>query len=533
MIRQKTSLLFSLLAGLPSCATADESAPDPQQAKSEQELYGLGSIATKWPDGIVTVCFENVNDHPELQAKIPEILGTSWSTDANITFTGFDTCSSAPARRVAVSFSTQPGYRGSTSGLGFGARRIILVGDDTGPLTHFRYEVIHEFGHALGFAHEMKRPDNWNGTVAKQCGVSPSDADYAQYAPQPGGLTLTTTYDPNSVMNYCNPLGYPTVLSPGDIAGARRDDAYGPPPASWSANVLVQNTTTGNLKLWTFRNKYLRSNLSLGTRSLDWQVAGTGDFDGDGQGDILWRNTNGQVEIWFMSDSYVVWTSNPGGTDPNHIWSIQGVGDFNKDGRADILWRDTSGQLAIWFEGNNLDAAYPGYGNTPHPVDLAWQVKGVGDFDGDGHADILWRNTRGQVAIWFMSAGLRIGDAYPGGEDPAGIWSIKGVGDFDGDHRADILWRDNTGVLAIWLHGDINAATYPTYQNAGGPGDLTFSIRGIGDFDGDHVSDLLWTDPAGAVAFWYMADGYYSHDAYPTTLPAGWTVRTVVSTFRP
>jgi len=47
------------------------------------------------------------------------------------------------------------------------------------------------------------------------------------------------------------------------------------------------------------------------------------------------------------------------------------------------------------------------------------------------------------------------------------------------------------------------------------------------------VSDLLWTDPAGAVAFWYMAGGYYSHDAYPTKLPAGWAVRTVVSTFRP
>src|SRR2546427_3469830 len=26
-------------------------------------------------------------------------------------------------------------------------------------------------------------------------------------------------------------------------------------------------------------------------------------------------------------------------------------------------------------------------------VDLAWQVNGVGDFDGDGKADVVWRNS--------------------------------------------------------------------------------------------------------------------------------------------
>jgi hypothetical protein len=533
MIKYKTSLLLPLLLGLPSCAGLDEPTSGPQQAENDQELYGLGSLATKWPNGIVPVCFENVNDHPELQAKIPALLGTSWSINANITFTGFGPCSTAPTNRVAVSFSTVSGFRGVTFGLGFGARSITLIGDDTGSLTHFRYEVIHEFGHALGFVHEMKRPDNWNGTVAKQCGVSPSDADYGNYSAQPGGITLTAAYDPNSVMNYCNPLGFPTVLSAGDMAGASRPDAYGPPPPAASANVLVQSTTAGDLDLWTFQGNYLRSNVPLGVRSLDWQVAGTGDFDGDGQGDILWRNTNGQVEIWYMFDSIVVRTQQSGGTDPSHIWSIQGVGDFNHDGHADILWRDTSGQLAIWFEGSALDTAFPGYNNTPAPVDLAWQVKGVGDFDNDGHADILWRNSNGQVGIWFMSAGTRVGEAYPGGLDPSGIWQIQGVGDFDGDHRADILWRDNTGVLAIWPQGDINAATFPTYQSAGGPGNLAFSIRGIGDFDGDGVSDIMWVDAAGGVAFWYMAHNNYSRDAYPATLAAGWAVRTTVATFRP
>lgn len=113
------------------------------------------------------------------------------------------------------------------------------------------------------------------------------------------------------------------------------------------ANVAVQSTTSGELDLWSISNGALASNLSLGAPPLDWQVAGAGDFNGDGQGDILWRHSNGQVAIWFMAGFTNFGQAYPGGQDPGHVWSIQGVGDFNSDGRADILWRDTSGQLAI------------------------------------------------------------------------------------------------------------------------------------------------------------------------------------------
>ena len=37
-------------------------------------------------------------------------------------------------------------------------------------------------------------------------------------------------------------------------------------------------------------------------------------------------------------------------------------------------------------------------------VPLAWQVVGLGDLDGDGKADLVWRGMQtGDVAVWLMN----------------------------------------------------------------------------------------------------------------------------------
>jgi hypothetical protein len=41
----------------------------------------------------------------------------------------------------------------------------------------------------------------------------------------------------------------------------------------------------------------------------------------------------------------------------------------------------------------------------------AWHVKGSGDFNGDGFADILWQDDSGNVAIWEMKGADMIGGA--------------------------------------------------------------------------------------------------------------------------
>jgi hypothetical protein len=60
-----------------------------------------------------------------------------------------------------------------------------------------------------------------------------------------------------------------------------------------------------------------------------WNVSITGDFNGDGMSDILWRNTNGDTGIWFMTANpplnlQDLSASDIGIVPPN--WVVQGTG---------------------------------------------------------------------------------------------------------------------------------------------------------------------------------------------------------------
>ena len=71
----------------------------------------------------------------------------------------------------------------------------------------------------------------------------------------------------------------------------------------------------------------------------------------------------------------------------------------------------------------------------------SWQVKGSGDFNGDGKSDILWQNSNGTAAIWLMDGTNAMSVGAAGPFNPGPSWQIKGSGDFDGDGKSDILWQ--------------------------------------------------------------------------------------------
>jgi len=270
------------------------------------------------------------------------------------------------------------------------------------------------------------------------------------------------------------------------------------PDASWSlaatsdfdgdgnADQLWRQTSTGSLALWTMNGSTITSSSaptfggSVVSPDASWSVAGSGDFDGDGDADLLWRQgSTGSLVLWTMNGSTITSSGsvNSAGTavNPDPSWSVAGIGDFNNDGNADILWRDASGEVSVWLmNGSTITAgADVTSGGAVVQPDASWSVAGIGDFNGDGNADILWRNTNGSLVEWLMSGSTIIGSGAvtAGGTAiaPDASWQLAEIGDFNSDGMADMLWRNDSGALADWQMNGTSIVASSTPSSGGTP----------------------------------------------------------------
>src|SRR6266508_317475 len=229
-------------------------------------------------------------------------------------------------------------------------------------------------------------------------------------------------------------------------------------------------------------------------------IVKTDDFNGDDNGDILWRNDSGQVYFWNMNGTAIQSEGGVAHAAVPNDWHIQGSGDFDADNSSDILWRHDSGQTYIWeMNGLNVKAE----GTIAHAaVGTDWQIQGTGDFDGDAKSDILWRHDSGQTYIWEMNG---LGVKAEGGVAHAAVgtdWQIQGTGDFDADGNSDILWRHDSGQVYIWEMDGLNVKTEGTIAHAPVPND--WHVEDVGDYNNDGKSDILWRHDSGQVYTWEM-----------------------------
>ncbi len=173
------------------------------------------------------------------------------------------------------------------------------------------------------------------------------------------------------------------------------------------------------------------------------------------------------------------------------------IGDFDGDGMADVLCGTP--RARSWSGSCSGGGGTQIRGTAPVPsLDNDWVIQGIADFNGDGTADILWRHTSGAVIVWLMIGPKVIGTGSLG--TLSGDWSVQGVGDFNRDGKADILLRHTSGQIHIWLmNGTSRIGT-------GSPGSVSdaWTILDVGDFNGDGRADILWRDASGQVHMWLM-----------------------------
>jgi uncharacterized protein len=164
-----------------------------------------------------------------------------------------------------------------------------------------------------------------------------------------------------------------TLTSTPTLAASWKTAGTGDFNGDGKTDILWRNDD-GSVALWQMNGSTIVSSSLTSTPSLDesWKINGTADFTGDGKADVLWRNTTtGAVAIWTMNGATVLSSSLTSTPSLDSNWQIAGTGDFNGDSKADILWRKDTGATDIWqMDGTNVVSSTL---TSPQPQ-AGWQV---------------------------------------------------------------------------------------------------------------------------------------------------------------
>lgn len=299
---------------------------------------------------------------------------------------------------------------------------------------------------------------------------------------------------------------------------------------------------------------------AAGTANLGTSIAPVGDVNGDGIDDIVIGGDN-LAYLYFGSSAGL-------GTAPNVAirggsgWAlgleVAGLGDFNGDGHPDfaVAARSYSGTLGAvfvfygrgaptpWPSDLTIEISGPGscsgadvcfLGSMPSA--LGWSLSAAGDFDGDGLMDLaagalMVNSFAGRVYVLLGSmtaypSGTAI--ELPGSEAGPRGFVIDGTdtnrrqlgarvatlgGDLNGDMRHDLLVHSAGRASAPLVDRLVDRLPGRAYSGSGGLVTIPLSaldpvgsglatsaygqvMAGVGDVDGDGQLDVAVADPSG------------------------------------
>ena len=390
---------------------------------------------------------------PDLAPRLPRaqrVVEDSWGAVANVQFTGWGPCPPNTGGMLVVNLRADPPITNATPGY-LGSDATHKVNIEPGRGDFFGAAFPHEFGHVLGFSHEMSRPDFVD--EMSTCSEGKNNQ----------GSLLQTPPDRDSIMastGYCQ--DYPN-LSYWDRKG-------------------IQNSVYGR------RKRFVRD----------------GSPDGNFMADLMYFRASDSSMFMAASNGTgfdVTGFAGPGevGTDKDNFYN----GDFNGDQIFDVGFFnsvDNSFQVAI-------STAH----TTVGPDSGVWVAPGtfghsggrhyVGDFNGDGSDDLGFFEPSTDAFHVSLSTGTGFGAAG------SGIWIAPGQfgskrdnffpADYDGDGITDLgYFEDQNNTFYVSL------STGSSFGGAGsgmwvGPNTLGNSGGRyyVGDYNGDKKEDLGYFEP--------------------------------------
>lgn len=255
------------------------------------------------------------------------------------------------------------------------------------------------------------------------------------------------------------------------------------------AELLVQHVSSAAISAWTLGAAVPVRTFPTSALA-SWTLEDSGDYDGDGRADLLWRDPAVPRLVLCRST----------GTDANACTTylavgagvmLTGLGDLDGDRRRDFLLRLPGSQVLV-CRGAGL---VPGTCASLGSYDATWRFSAAGDLDADGHADLLLRDTVTGRSVACRMFGLAV-------QSCALLTAAEfnflmfGIGDVDGDGRGDLLFR--YAALGLTLVCGTTTSGLGSCRTLSGI-DSRWDFAGSGDYDGDKRPDLVWRDAAAGL----------------------------------